>query len=64
MYVCLCAQVTSTQWNKTLRDQKGDWRQASEACGAGQGCGCCRDYLSAVPASSEKPAAPNAEGVV
>jgi|GEM_PF-1324490 len=45
MFICLCAQLTDSQWWEALEECERDWQAASVKTGAGQGCGQCRTFL-------------------
>lgn len=48
MFVCICAQVSESQWWYCLEAAKRDWTAASAQSGAGQNCGQCRPFLQEI----------------
>lgn len=51
MYVCLCRAVTENQVRSAVADGARDAAQVVERCGAGTGCGGCRNALRDLMAS-------------
>ncbi len=44
MYVCLCKAVTDKQIRDAVDAGVQNFTQLKESCGAGSGCGCCREF--------------------
>ena len=51
MYVCLCRAVTESEVRTAVAEGACDTEQVAVRCGAGTGCGGCRDALRQLLAS-------------
>lgn len=56
MYVCICARVRECELRSAVRAGACTEDAVAEACGAGTGCGSCRDRIGDV-IMDEEPAA-------
>ena len=45
MYVCICARVREREVRTAIRCGARTEETVAEACGAGTGCGTCRDRI-------------------
>jgi bacterioferritin-associated ferredoxin len=45
MYVCICARVRENEVRTAIRCGARTEESVGEACGAGTGCGTCRDRI-------------------
>lgn len=48
MIVCLCVVTTETEITSAISDGAHTVEQVGDHCGAGTGCGSCREYISAL----------------
>ncbi len=51
MYICLCRAVTESEVRSVVAEGASDTEQVVARCGAGTGCGGCRNALREVLAS-------------
>ncbi len=51
MYVCLCRAVTESEVRSVVAEGATDAEQVAARCGAGTGCGGCRNALRELLAS-------------
>ena len=51
MYVCLCRAVTEDEVRNVVAEGARDAEQVAQRCGAGTGCGGCRNALRDLMAS-------------
>ena len=54
MYVCICARVRENEVRAAIDGGARDEFDVAEACGAGTGCGTCRERIGAL-LSTEAP---------
>jgi bacterioferritin-associated ferredoxin len=54
MILCICNNISEQRWRQELEAQAHDVAAASQACGAGQCCGCCQDTLTAVAREAQE----------
>lgn len=45
MYVCVCARVRESELRAAIRTGARTEEAVAAACGAGTGCGACRDRI-------------------
>jgi len=45
LYVCICARVRECEVRSAIRCGARTEESVGDACGAGTGCGCCRDRI-------------------
>lgn len=55
MYVCICAAVTDTELRTCIRAGSRTVDDVGDACGAGTGCGSCRDHIDVFLAAAYAP---------
>ena len=52
MFVCLCARVRESEIHEVMRAGADTEDSVGDACGAGTGCGSCRERIAQILESS------------
>jgi bacterioferritin-associated ferredoxin len=55
VYVCICHAVTRDEFDRVVEDGARCVDSVGERCGAGTGCGSCRERLAALLSSASTP---------
>lgn len=60
MYVCICARVRESELRAAIRTGARTEEAVAAACGAGTGCGGCRDRICHLLTDEEQALRPTA----
>ncbi len=55
MYVCSCAAVTDIELRSCIRAGAETLDEVGDACGAGTGCGSCREHIEVLLLATRTP---------